>query len=305
MNGSLANIINNGNACVLADATCDNSLVTDWDDIDAFIQSVRAPRKPTDLLVEEVQAGERLFREGRCAACHGRAGWTLSRIFYPPGDEYNGTLPYAKPTALTTQHLGKLRDENYSYSVPPELTALNPPGASGKATLRRWDPGTTDPIVHLYGGQGFDSATTHTNDQINCALRAVGTFPAQPAVEPWNTQGIVAQGAPPVLEVRADMKNLALGETGFNIPSLLGLASGAPYFHAGNARTLEEVFDETFSDHHQAFNSTFLGQVRNRPQQIRELVAYLLSIDDGTPPEAAPPPEVLPFNPELCPHLGR
>ena len=301
MNGSLGNIIDNGNACVLADATCDNSLVTDWDDIDAFVRSVRAPRKPTELLLEEVAAGERLFREGRCAGCHGGAGWTLSRVFYPPGDEYNGTLPYARPTALTPEHLGKLRAA--SYSVPRELAGLNPPGASGAAALRRWDPGTRDPIVHLYGKQetdGYDSAGTHTRDQINCALRAVGTFPVQPAVEPWNTRGIVPTGAPPVLEVRADMKTLALGETGFNVPSLVGLATGAPYFHAGNARTLEEVFDETFSAHHQAFSANFLDQVRNRPQQVRELVAYLLSIDDSTPPEPVPS---TPFNPDLCPDL--
>ena len=55
-----------------------------------------------------------------------------------------------------------------------------------------------------------------------------------------------------VREVRADMNTNAQGATGFNPPALVGMMVGAPYLHAGNARTLEEAFSNTFAAHHQA-----------------------------------------------------
>jgi cytochrome c peroxidase len=72
---------------------------------------------------------------------------------------------------------------------------------------------------------------------------------------------------------------------GFNPPSLLGLSVGAPYFHAGNARTLEEAFGATFVGHHQSP----IAQIFNpTPAQIQQLVAFLLSIDESTLPIAIP-----------------
>jgi len=89
----------------------------------------------------------------------------------------------------------------------------------------------------------------------------------------------------------------AQGATGFNPPSLVGLSLGAPYFHAGNARTLEEAFDGVFVSHHAAFSANFLANAD--ATQIRQLAAFLLSIDDTTTP-VDPPTAALGFDPVLC-----
>jgi hypothetical protein len=100
-------------------------------------------------------------------------------------------------------------------------------------------------------------------------------------------------------ELRADMTTLAQGNgnptgegRGYNPPSLLGLATGAPYLHAGNARTLEALLDATFATHFRALAPNFLAETD--PQAVRtqvdELVHYLLSIDEHTPYPAIPAP---------------
>jgi hypothetical protein len=202
--------------------------------------------------------------------------------------------------ALSPALLGQLR--TVTYDAPPALALLNPPAKSGTATLRRWSPGAAAPIDYAY------ASATGTSDQINCALRDVGTFPVQASAT--NFVGVVAPGAPAVLEVRQDMKALALGETGFNIPSLVGLSAGAPYFHAGNARTLEEAFDDVFQKHHAAFNRDFLPSSSvDRKTQVAQLVAYLLSLDDTAVAPVSPQKELtdagvpaFDFDPDLCAH---
>ncbi|HEY0709935.1 MAG TPA: hypothetical protein VGG33_24185, partial [Polyangia bacterium] len=92
---------------------------------------------------------------------------------------------------------------------------------------------------------------------------------------------------------RQDMTTLAQGGSGFNIPSLLGMASGAPYFHAGAARTLEEALGATFDRHRRAFAENFQPDA----DQVRQLAAYVLSIDEETPP---PPVPALGFPLDLC-----
>ena len=295
LNGSLKEL-HFASAGVCKGDVCDSTPAHEWDKVDAFIQSVRAPARPTDFDLDprSVSAGGKLFINGRCPVCHGGPGFTLSNVFYTPGDANNGTLPYSRPAALTPDQLGLLRTAK--YTVPPELAQLNPPGATGEGTLRRWDPGDRDPIVHLYGtvaDDGYDSKKTHANDQINCVLRAVGTFP------PQGVLGVVATGSPTaVQELRQDMTTLALGATGFNIPSLLGVAAGAPFFHAGNARTLEEVFDPVFTPHHQGVAPGFLSG-ESRAQDIHDLVMYLLSIDDDAAVQSMGKGE-LGFDPDLC-----
>jgi cytochrome c peroxidase len=73
---------------------------------------------------------------------------------------------------------------------------------------------------------------------------------------------------------------------GFNVPSLLGVQTGAPFFHGGNARTLEEVFDETFfAGHHRSAVAQVFDPTDD---QKRQLVAYLLSLDEAEPTIAIP-----------------
>jgi cytochrome c peroxidase len=108
-------------------------------------------------------------------------------------------------------------------------------------------------------------------------------------VPPANFLGVAPAGGPVIYEKRQDMSSLAQGQTGFNVPSLFGLSVGAPFFHAGNARTLEEVFDSaTFARHHQALAPGFLADPATRDAQVAQLVAYLLSIDESTALEPIP-----------------
>ncbi len=284
LNGSLAELVNDP-----------NTPVKEWNAVEAYVRSVRTPRPPTGLDADLVALGRATFRNAGCAACHGGPAWTLSRRFYSPGAANNGALPYGKAgleTELLGGFLGRLRTD--MYKVPEPLRALNPPGASGAAFLRRFAPPPPEmqsPVDYVYDGK------TALEDQINCVLRNVGTFPRTAG----SIQGLTLAAAPPVREVRADMTTQALGETGFNIPSLLGLALGAPYFHAGNARTLEEAFDELFDAHLMALKPGFLP-APDRPMAIRALVQFLLSIGDETPAESLVPGVLeAGVEPDLCP----
>src|SRR5262249_51392049 len=117
-------------------------------------------------------------------------------------------------------------------------------------------------------------------EQIQCILRPVGTIGAVVMGVP---QG-VSDPAVNVLELRQDMvtgaQGAAINGRGFNPPSLLGLQVGAPYFHAGNARTLEEVFSSMFLAHHQ---SAIANVFKPDATQVKQLVAYLLSLDEAEP----------------------
>jgi hypothetical protein len=93
------------------------------------------------------------------------------------------------------------------------------------------------------------------------------------------------------------MKTVAQGDgnpagegRGYNVPSLLGVSVGAPYLHAGGARTLEAMFSDTFAQHHQALAPNFLTETdpAERSQRIDALVQYLLSIDEQSEYPALP-----------------
>jgi YVTN family beta-propeller protein len=224
------------------------SVLADWDEIDAYVKLVRAPRALTTLDPDDVAHGKKLFEANGCAGCHGGSQWTIASVFYTPNEENNRVDGLLRTTFYTRPALF------------PE--ALNPPTAGvamGTAPLR------------------FNGANPAANDQINCVLRDVGTFPAM------GTAGVAPEGVE-VKEVRQDMATLAQGLTGFNIPSLLGMVTGAPYFHAGAARTLEEALGDTFERHRRAFAENFQPD----DTQLRQLASFLLTIDEQTPAPAAP-----------------
>ena len=107
-------------------------------------------------------------------------------------------------------------------------------------------------------------------ERITCVIRSVGTFDAADALEK-KANGAQAQGS-----------------KGFNPPSLLGLATSAPYLHHGGAATLDALFSAKYAAHHQALAANFLanggssGSDAAEKQQIAELIAYLKSIDEST-----------------------
>lgn len=256
LNGAVASMMPGGSGAV-------RSTLADWDRIERYLQTIRSPHAPTTLAVADVTAGRALFESNNCAACHGTPMWTNSRVFYTPNETNNAAA-------------GLLRTTN--YTAPALFPAsLNPPSAAtGRTASLRFPAGST----------------AAANDQIQCVLRAVGTFPTS-----GNSPVLPTGSSVALREVRTNMTADAQGASGFNPPSLLGGVSGAPYFHGGNARTLEEVFDATYAAHYQAFSENFL-ETGDRATQVRQLVAFLLSIDEST--TAAPEPS-LGYDPQLCP----
>lgn len=119
-------------------------------------------------------------------------------------------------------------------------------------------------------------------NQVACVLRHVNTFGS-----PGDT------AATDSIEKKVDGTR-AQGNGGFNVPSLYGLAVGAPYLHHGQARTLRDVFsDSRWVAHLKAGNSNFAPSAAN----IDDLIAYLLSIDA----EATEIPVPEPF--DACPEV--
>jgi YVTN family beta-propeller protein len=229
------------------------SVLSDWEEVEAYVKTVRSPRAPVGLPAADVTAGAALFAgtTANCAGCHGGAKWTISRRFYAPSDTLN--------TQNGNAPAGSLEGTSWNVNLNGFPAALLP----------------VDPSELANGRMRF--GTFPATEQLQCVLRPVGTFGVSPA-------------AVGVVELRANMTTPGQGAAaqgrGFNPPSLLGASVGAPFYHAGNARTLEEVFDAIFVGHHQsAVAQTFAPSA----DQKRQLVAYLLSIDAESPTVAIPP----------------
>jgi hypothetical protein len=226
--------------------------LADWSEITKYIQSLRSPRAPTNLDAKKVDAGRELFTT--YGACQGCHG----------GEKWTVSNRFYTPSGATNMLL--------------KTTALTPPAAFPTALL----PATQQANQLLRFGGPNPAAF----DQILCAIRPVGTFK-------------VAESGVGIAELRADMKTVAQGDgspegegRGYNVPSLLGVASGAPYFHAGNTRTLEALFSSTFQTHFRALAPNLLTESDSAvvEQNIDALVQYLLSIDEDAKFPALPDP---------------
>jgi DNA-binding beta-propeller fold protein YncE len=232
------------------------SVTDDWADLTRYLRAVRTLSAPAGLQPAQVAAGRALFLGHRCDGCHAGPLWTVSSRFYTP-------------------------------------SAANNARGSGALMMRRFAlptgfPTALAPVAGTYRLSPFDAA----NDQIVCALRNVGTFATG--------RGVAATDLNP-LEVRANaagssaaMTVVAQGANGFNVPSLLGLATSAPYLHGGAARTLEELLSDTFRAHRQAFSTGF----NPTPTEVSQLVSFLLSLDGAAP--IVPLSSGLGFDPDLC-----
>jgi cytochrome c553 len=257
--------------CVASsDAECPSSgphsAIEDWLDLDHWIQTLRSPRAPTNLVQADVAAGKALFADAfqaNCVGCHSGPKWTISRVFYAPDDNHNDPF-------------GASHTANVSLSATSWNQALNGfPAALFPSSV------AANQMDRVGAPPGFE--------QLGCAVRPVGTIGAL-------SGGVPAGVSAPdihVLELRADMVTGGQGSgllaneptAGFNVPSLLGVQVGAPYFHAGNARTLEELFASRFGGHtHSAVAQIFSPSAGD----VRALTAYVLSIDESTPAIAVP-----------------
>lgn len=234
-----------------AQAAADAGVLSDWAEIVEYMQEIRSPRAPVGLVQADVDAGRALFTSvssGNCVACHSGPKWTYSTVFYEPNAAGNAAVGSAN------WKTGGGGINNFPVSMLPVDQAT-------------FDAGTNTTMI--FAGAG--------GEQAQCALRPVGTFTTN------STTG-VGPAAVGLAEIRQDMTTLAQGGgaagRGFNVPSLLGQQTGAPYFHGGNARTLEELFDgEFFADHH---GSDFASGFQPDADQTRQLVAFILSIDEET-----------------------
>jgi mono/diheme cytochrome c family protein len=260
LNGSSEQAADPANPLMFAEAP----KLNDWAEITRYIQTIRSPRKPSNLDPKKVEAGKELFSTyGSCQGCHSGEKWTISRRFYTPTiDTMNAlkTAPLAIPAGFPTALLPAQKPENQLLRF----------GGTNPAAL----------------------------DQIQCVIRPVDTFN-------------VAEDGVGIAELRADMKTVSQGDgdpagegRGYNIPSLLGLGLGAPYLHAGNARTLEAMFNsETFAVHARALAPNFLTETDPYviDQNVDYLVQYLLSIDEDSQWPRIPEPG--PQGGSLCPEV--
>jgi YVTN family beta-propeller protein len=58
-------------------------VLPDWDEINEYVRSIRAPRGKTVTSGDPV-AGRAIFQDAGCANCHGGKLWTLSELYFTP-----------------------------------------------------------------------------------------------------------------------------------------------------------------------------------------------------------------------------
>ena len=230
------------------------SVLDDWSHLVAYESQIRSPRKPTGLDPAAVEAGKALFDGAHCQGCHGGSHWTISDLFYTPD-------PVA-PASATNENV-KLRSLSWAEAV-----------------LDSGFPQALVPATGTFQTMRYNGTNAAAFDGITCMLRPVGTY------------GVGETGVN-VPELRRDHVTPAQGNqpfaNGYSTPSLIGVAANAPYFHAGNARTLEGALSSTFEAHHAALAPGFLGASdADAATKRAQLVQFLLSIDEETAPLPIP-----------------
>ena len=119
-----------------------------------------------------------------------------------------------------------------------------------------------DPGLTMIANQSVSYVDAKVDQGTLKFLEVVGTFtPANP---------IEIRGA------GATLGTAPLGQAGFNVPSLLGVGSSAPYFHNGQAQTLTDVF----AQHLLPSGNTIQGSFG--AGDLAALEAFLRSIDGTT-----------------------
>jgi YVTN family beta-propeller protein len=227
----------------------------DWINITKYAQTIRSPRGPTNLDKAKVAAGAELFaHEGSCQGCHGGDKWTVSKLFYKPGVAVNAAL------------------KTTNFVVPAGFPSNLLPAT---------DPRDQKLVINAGG------------ESVQCVERNVVTFnKAENGVGIAEVRGTdmktPAQGGGVALHPNEDGDNNPANDVkagiGYNVPSLLGANIGAPFLHAGNARTLEALFDSKFVEHSRALAPNLFAEVDPAAVEAKRdaLVQYLLSLDENS-----------------------
>lgn len=228
----------------------------DWDDIEAFVKTIQPVTKSRTADAESVARGKQVFVDGGCAKCHGGQGWTVSRRMFTPSAATNDALAaqaFARPAFFPVTWMYDNSGVNRTQiSAQPAIAAADPTG-----------PAEPAPVAIA---------------QVACVLRNVGTFGA---LEAANTDALEVRPLNGAL-VRSE------GRAGYNVPSLYGLALGAPYLHHGQAPTLKDLFtNQRWQFHTNAGNANMSVLLQNSTK-LDDLIAYLFSIDATTPEIAVP-----------------
>jgi cytochrome c peroxidase len=232
---------------------------TEWDKLNRWVQAgVHTNHAPTALDPSAVTRGRTLFEANNCTFCHAGPKWTVSQVPYVPSQAANGSAAFALPDGGTAAPTG-FRTQAFSAG-----SLMHPVNTE-----------TLKVSVEVFGLPD-GGALKVGPERIGCVVREVGTFDVG-GLQELKADGTQGQGG-----------------KGFNPPSLLGLATSAPYLHNGALTDLHHLFEDTYAKHHQTFSSLFLtnggagGTDPSELGQVDDLVQFLLSIDETTAPEPVP-----------------
>jgi YVTN family beta-propeller protein len=215
--------------------------------------AVAPPSSSGDLFRGRSIFGSTAPDGANCVACHSGAKWSTSRITYDPIDV--NPVPGTNTGIVNTADPGSvfLNGFNSAAGAGRVCEVPPPPGAAQRLRI----------------------------------TRQVGTFAAANPIE------LRSNGISPLNTVAPALTVLAaFGADGFNTPTLLGIFDSAPYFRAGQAATLEEVFgigtDPNFLPAAQAhWRSGTAGAANildSDASAVTDLIAFLRAIDDRTAP---------------------
>jgi DNA-binding beta-propeller fold protein YncE len=246
----------------------------DWDDITNWVKIITPVHASKLGDAAAIARGRALFLEGGCDNCHSGAGWTVSRRPYSPAfvqaANQAGAVIFG---ALDFTQTAYPANSQFIYPIARKQISIQP--AIG---LDRTGPATPEIVV----------------PQVACALRNVGTFGI-----PTDSAGTTAleKRPPPV-----GGSDVAQGRAGYNVPSLYGLAVGAPYLHHGQAPSLEELFsDPKWTSHTNAGNTNFFLTLAESGK-LADLIKFLLSIDSSTLEISIPNLNGVPV--DVCPGIA-
>ena len=228
--------------------------VKDWNDLDAFVKKIPSNKPPSSIASNAagIAAGRLIFsdiNQGNCATCHAGPKWTVSTVSFTPSLLKNGTVAVDAGQLLGVVGPNGLRTQTLDGGAL-DFTAA---GTVNKDTFK---VRVETAVTIEDGGTGNVGP-----ERITCVLRNVGTFNV--ATE-RKADGTMGQGA-----------------NGINPPSLLGLATSAPYLHNGSAANIQAVLSGT---HMTTGNTNFTPTQADK----NNLEIFLLSIDQSTAPLATP-----------------
>jgi YVTN family beta-propeller protein len=228
------------------------------DDITNWIAlAIRSPIAPPSTSGNPTR-GRNIFGSAdpagaNCVACHSGDKWTTSRVTYDPVD--------VNPVPGTDTGIVNTPDV---FSV--FLNGFNSAAGAGRACEVPAPPGAVERL-----------RITHQ----------VGTFAATNPIEVRHAAVSPINTVAPALNVLA-----AFGGDGFNTPTLIGIFDTAPYFRHGEAQTLEEAFGigtnpnflAAVQTHWRAGTGGTANILDSDPSAVTDLIAFLRTIDDRTPP---------------------